>query len=205
MGRRAGAVAEQRHRRARHIRDRVAARGVEPVDDHRPVAAEDDVARDAGRRGRDARCSPAAAGASSARASDGVDGRRRPADLAHEPVALARERHRRHEHEQRVMDVGEQAAERRAAIGPIDYELPHRRAIDALPDARRRDRRSARCPGAAAPERRRREPLRRTAPRTWIQPSGVDGTGTLTTAPRPYACTVERVPRATMSPSCLAT
>ena len=33
----------------------------------------------------------------------------------------------------------------------------------------------------------------------------VDGTGTFATAPRPYAKTVERVPRATMSPSALAT
>src|SRR4051794_13450503 len=36
-----------------------------------------------------------------------------------------------------------------------------------------------------------------------IQPVGVDGYGTFTTAPRPYACIEERVPRATSSPGSL--
>ena len=129
-------VAEQHQARARHVRDRVAARRVVPVHDHRPVGAEDDVAgmqvavaqsqpadalRDQGLRPRE----------------PGVDLRGRYADLADEAVPLARERRGRDELEQRELELGEAAADLGRAVGAVEHVLPHRHALDPLPDARR--------------------------------------------------------------------
>src|ERR687898_2738742 len=129
-------VGEQRERRPRNVGHGVAATGVEPVDEHRPVHAHDDVA---GMQVpvAEARCVRPPRQQLECTRERGVHVRRRPADLADQPVALVRKRDRRDELEERQLDVRQRAPNLGSATRVIDDLLPERGPVDPLPDAGR--------------------------------------------------------------------
>ena len=159
MARPARTVASRRHqqRRPGDVGQLIAARGVEPVDQHRTVARHDDVAgmqvavtqprrrvrRDQLERGDERR----------------IDPRRRSTDLARQPIAQRRQRHGRHEREQVSLQLGQRSGVGRHLLGVLEHVLPHRSAVHSLVDARRPamdrlDAQESRCRRAGATNRR---------------------------------------------------